>query len=50
MLSGSKILGNCRIGNNVQFAANSYIKDKDVPSDTIVFGQFPDNIFKKKKI
>ena len=48
MLSGSKILGNCKIGNNVLFSANSYIKDLNVPSNTIVFGQYPKNIFKKK--
>ncbi len=48
MLSGSKVLGACKIGDNVVFAANSYVKDMDVPSDTIVFGQSPNNILKQK--
>ena len=49
MLSGSKILGKCKVGNNVIFSANSYIKDTNVPSNTIVFGQYPNHIFKRNK-
>ena len=37
--SGAKVLGNCRIGDNVIIAANAYVKDCDVPSGSIVFGQ-----------
>lgn len=43
---GSMILGNCRIGKNVRLGANSAIIDKDVPADTLVFGQGPDLVFK----
>ena len=41
MLSGSKVLGRCVIGDNVILSANSYIKDENVPSDSIVFGSSP---------
>lgn len=46
MLSGSKILGKCNIGNNVTISANSYIKDEDIPSDSLVFGSSPSLIIK----
>ena len=49
MCANSSIIGNCHVGDNVIIAANSGIKDCDVPSDTIVFGQYPDNVFKKIK-
>jgi len=38
MMSGSKILGNCLIGDNVIISANTYIKDTDIPEFSIVFG------------
>lgn len=50
MMSGSKILGKSRIGNNVIIAANAYIKDQDVPSHTIVFGASPDLTFKSNTL
>ena len=37
--SGVKVLGNCHIGDNVIIAANAYVKDRDIPSGSIVFGQ-----------
>lgn len=46
MLSNSKVLGNCHIGNHVIFAANSYVIDTDIPSYAIVFGTSPDNTIK----
>lgn len=46
MFSNSKILGNSKIGDNVIISANCYIKNQDVPNDTIVFGQSPALIFK----
>jgi serine O-acetyltransferase len=49
MLSNSKVLGNCKIGNNVIIAANTYIKDSDIPNDSIVFGSSPNLVIKKKK-
>ena len=46
MFSNSKVIGNCNIGNNVIISANTYIKDKDVPDNSIVFGQDKDLIIK----
>lgn len=41
MCANSTVLGNCHVGNNVIISANAYIKDVDIPSNSIVFGQFP---------
>lgn len=49
MLSNSKILGNCNIGDNVVVAANTYIKDEDIPDNSIVFGVSPNLIIKENK-
>lgn len=47
MCAYSSIIGNCHVGDNVIIGANSGIKDFDVPDNTIVFGQYPNNTFKK---
>lgn len=47
MWGNSKIVGDCHVGNNVMFSANSYIKDMDIPDNAIVFGQYPNVIIKK---
>ncbi len=49
MFSDSKILGNCNIGDNVWISANTYIKDQDVPENSMVFGSSPNLIFKEIK-
>ena len=49
MYSDSKILGDCNVGDNVVLAANTVVKDVDIPSDTIVFGTSPNLIFKPIK-
>lgn len=46
MCACSSIIGDCRVGDNVIIGANSGIKDMDVPDNTIVFGQYPNNILK----
>mgnify|MGYP000356724518 CR=1 FL=1 len=46
MLSNSKIIGASNIGNNVILSANSYVKDEDIPNNTIVFGSSPNLILK----
>ncbi len=46
MMSGSKIVGNSIVGDNVTLAANSYVKDTDIPSGVTVFGSSPNLIFK----
>ena len=42
MLSGAKVLGKCNVGENVIFAANTYVKDTDIPPCSIVFGNYAD--------
>lgn len=48
MMSGAKVLGDCRIGHNVIISANTYIKDVEIPSFSIVFGSSPNIIIKRK--
>lgn len=46
MMSGSKVLGDSHIGNGVTLAANTYVKDTDIPSGATVFGSSPNLMFK----
>lgn len=48
MYSNSKIVGKSKIGDNVIIAANTYIKNQDVPSGSLVFGESPNLIIKKR--
>lgn len=48
MMSDSKVIGACRIGDFVIIGANSYIKDREIPSGSLVFGQEPDVILKHR--
>ena len=50
MLADSKVIGNCNIGDNVIIGANAYIKDENIPSDSIVFGVSPNLVIKENKI
>ena len=50
MHSGSKIVGNCRVGDNVVFSANTYVIDTDIPSCSLVFGGSPNLVIKEKNI
>lgn len=47
MYSNSKVLGSCNIGDNVTLGANTYVKDTDIPGNSLVFGQYPNLIIKK---
>ena len=49
MFSGAKILGRCKIGDDVIISANSYIKDENVPSNSLVFGSSPSLAIKPRK-
>ena len=49
MCMNSAIIGNCHIGDNVTIGAGCLVKDIDIPSDSLVFGQSPNLIIKKKK-
>ncbi len=48
MMSGAKILGNGRIGDNVIIAANSYVIDTDIAACSLVFGSSPDLVIKSR--
>ena len=41
--SNSSIIGNCKIGNDVVFAANSFLLNSSVQEMSIVTGHFPNN-------
>lgn len=47
MYAHSAIIGNCTIGDNVQIGAGAIVKNQDIPSNTIVFGESPNLIIKK---
>jgi serine O-acetyltransferase len=49
MLSGAKIIGRCAIGDNVLISANAYIKDTDIPENSLVFGSSPNLVIKPRK-
>jgi len=49
LLAGATVVGNCHIGNNCIISARAYIKDQDIPSNSIVFGTSPDLIIKQKE-
>jgi serine O-acetyltransferase len=48
MMSGSKIVGRCNVGDNVILSANTYLKDDDIPACSLVFGSSPSLIVKTK--
>lgn len=50
LYSRSSVVGKCRVGNDVVFAANSAIVNTDVPSRTVVLGSFPNFRFKDNSI
>jgi serine O-acetyltransferase len=50
MLAGSTIIGKSIIGTNCIISSNTYIKDQDVPDNTIVFGNTPNLIFKENNL
>nr|WP_317403030.1 hypothetical protein [uncultured Helicobacter sp.] len=41
MYGGSRVIGQCKIGDNVIFGANAFIIDTDVPSNSVVVGSYP---------
>ena len=50
MLSGTKILGDCEIGDYVTLAANTYVKDTDIPAHSLVFGESPNLVIKENRV
>lgn len=49
MCMNSAIIGNCHVGDNVTIGAGALVKDQDIPSNSLVFGQSPNLIIKQKK-
>lgn len=49
MYANSSFIGKCNIGNNVILGAGALVKDENIPSDSIVFGQSPNLIIKENK-
>lgn len=41
MAAGSTLIGKCKVGDQVIIAAHAYVKDTDIPSQSIVFGTYP---------
>ncbi len=50
MLSDSKVVGDCRIGDFAIISANAFVKDEDIPSGSIVFGQSPHLVIKENRL
>lgn len=49
MMSDSKVIGDCEIGSNVIIGANSCVKDQDIPSNALVFGESPNLVIKENR-
>lgn len=49
MYANSSFIGKCNIGDNVILGAGALVKDTDIPSNSIVFGQSPNLIIKDNK-
>jgi len=43
LFAKSTVLGNCHVGKNVVFAANSFILNVDIPANSTVVGSYPDH-------
>lgn len=48
MWSGVTVVGNCKVGDHVTFAAGTYVKDTDIPDYSLVFGRSPNLIIKAR--
>jgi serine O-acetyltransferase len=48
LLAGATIIGKSHIGENCLISANTYIKDQDVPGNSLVFGASPNLNIKHK--
>jgi len=49
MTTNSKVFGNSKIGMNVIIGVDACIKDEDIPDNSLVFGQSPNLIIKKRR-
>lgn len=49
LMAGATLVGNVKSGDRVIYAAGSYVKDMEIPSDSIVFGRDRDVVIKPLK-
>jgi serine O-acetyltransferase len=49
LLANSTLIGECDIGDNVLFGAGSFLRNRKVSANSIVLGQYPNNVIKKNK-
>lgn len=49
MMSDSKVIGDCEIGSNVIIGANACVKDQDIPSNVLIFGESPNLVIKENR-
>lgn len=49
LCSNCSIIGNCHIGDNSIVAAGTFIRNQNVPADSIVYGVSPNIIVKERK-
>lgn len=48
LFANATVIGRCKIGSNVFIAAGAFVKDTDIPDNTIVFGQSPNLVLKSR--
>jgi len=48
LFSNATVIGNSNIGNNVFISSNALVKDVNISDNSIVFGQSPNLIIKRK--
>jgi serine O-acetyltransferase len=49
LFAGAAVIGNCIIGDNCIISARTFIKDQNVPPNSLVFGSSPDLVIKSKE-
>jgi serine O-acetyltransferase len=50
LYSRTSVIGDCKVGNDVVFAANSFVLDCAVPDNSVVVGQHPAQRFLKNTV
>jgi len=48
LLAGAMVIGNCKVGDNCIISAKTFVKDQDIPSNSLVFGTSPKLAIKTK--
>lgn len=49
LCAGSSLIGNCHIGDNSILAAGTFVRNQDVPCNSIAYGISPNIIIKERK-